>query len=140
MALPQLQTQQYDYPADPHYLKTDLLLQQIQEIEEQLEAAEYFLFQAEIFSQLHPSIFDTDASEITETESWTSVSQTTAATDVPRPRISDGKMEKSLRKGMTLLEALEIEDEIYRKLKEEIEEGRRIEASYWRFLDEDMEA
>jgi len=38
---------------------------------------------------------------------------------------------------MTLREAVAKEHETYRRLKDEIEEGRRNEASYWKFLDED---
>lgn len=38
---------------------------------------------------------------------------------------------------LTYREALEIERQIYERLKREIEEGIEAEAEYWRFLDDD---
>jgi hypothetical protein len=107
------------------------------EAEELVDALAYYKRQAEIYPMLFPNLPETSASGIIDTDFATISNESAATTFFREIRDSAEIIETAPRKGMSLREALEVEEEIYKRLKEEIEEGRRAEARYWQFLDED---
>ena len=139
MALSQPIAPYLDYPATSNFRKTNRIPQEIQEREEQLAARDFVIRDIKIFALLNPTIFETSASGVTVTEFGAFGSENAATTFFVEMHESAEVVETAPKKGMSLREAVQIQEEIYKKLKEEIEEGRRAEARYWQFLNEDIE-
>ena len=129
MALAQRQVPYLDYPDVPNFLKIDRMPQEIQEKEEQLAARDSVIRHIDAF--LNPDVFEMSASRVIVTESGAFGSEN-AATTFSGDILESAELVKTApKRGMSLREAIQIQEEIYKKLKEEIEEGRRAEAKYW---------